>query len=188
MDMVSAEIVWVSIPAGYIPGISCQIILLPRINMGFIWSENTGSPHCFREIKNLRSGIIKSLGLQRRLFWLFLYFKSFSTMNLRIKSPSWGHFTLKRNFFSCFHFLIDISTIYSTLCLQSCIMHSYKFEFSNYYTYYTVVLTRKILQMSLDDLILSYICCSTHKTKRHVFFYLRKNNLRWRWWGLRSIV
>lgn len=31
-----AEIVWVSIPAGYIPGISCQIILLPRINMGFV--------------------------------------------------------------------------------------------------------------------------------------------------------
>lgn len=111
MDMLSAEIVWVSIPAGYIPGISCQIILLPRINMGFVWSENTGSPHCFREIKNLRSGIINSLGLQRRHFLLFLFFKSFSTKNPRIKSTFWGHFALQRNLFLCFYFLIDIATV-----------------------------------------------------------------------------
>lgn len=77
MDMVSAEIMWVSTPAGYIHRISCQIILLPRINMGFVWSENTGSPHCFREIKNLRSGIIKSLDLQRRHFLLLFIIQIF---------------------------------------------------------------------------------------------------------------
>ena len=43
--------------------------------------------------------------------------------------------------------------------------------FISFFSYFPS-LTRKVLQVSLADLILPDICCSTQKTKRYVFFFI----------------